>query len=471
MRAGPRIYNLFPLLAGSIPDWEKHLPRIAAMGFDWVYLNPFHYPGFSGSLYAVKEYDRLNPLFESGDDPPDAQLKRFLEQAEAHGLSVMMDLVINHTSKDSALASQHPEYFVRETDGSVRSPSATNPADASEVTVWGDLAEIDYSPRPEREALVATWRDLVRHYRALGFHGFRCDAAYKVPGEVWAQVIEAAREQGETLFSAETLGGRLEEVEQLHSAGFDYLFNSGMWWDFREDWLLEQYQTFRRIAPSIAFPESHDTPRLAATLAEKGIVDPKDLEAHYRLHYLFAAFFSSGVLMPIGFEFGFRRPLDVVETHPDHWEEPLFDLSGFITEANRMKAASPPLNQEGPQERLTDPANPVVALLRRMDEGEGWVLALIHPDRGDPAEVALQDLLQAAGLSTEGLREITPDRPGEGCDGDGNADMEPAGQAGPFQIRLDPVSMRLFEGGMAHPDAPSEAPPKEEGDTNTSSEG
>ena len=46
----PRIYNLFPLLAGPIDRWPKHLAHIAAMGFDWVLLNPFHYPGASGSL-------------------------------------------------------------------------------------------------------------------------------------------------------------------------------------------------------------------------------------------------------------------------------------------------------------------------------------------------------------------------------------------------------------------------------------
>ena len=63
MTEGLRIYNLFPTLAGSIADWTATLPRIAAMGFNAVYVNPFHYPGFSGSLYAVKDYYRLNPRF------------------------------------------------------------------------------------------------------------------------------------------------------------------------------------------------------------------------------------------------------------------------------------------------------------------------------------------------------------------------------------------------------------------------
>ncbi|MDY6840548.1 MAG: alpha-amylase, partial [Pseudomonadota bacterium] len=64
--SGPRIYNLFPLLAGTTADWQAELPRIAGMNFNWVYLNPFHYPGFSGSLYAVKDYYTLNPLFDDG---------------------------------------------------------------------------------------------------------------------------------------------------------------------------------------------------------------------------------------------------------------------------------------------------------------------------------------------------------------------------------------------------------------------
>src|SRR3954462_7467943 len=63
MTEGLRIYNLFPTLAGSIADWTAELPRIAAMGFNAVYVNPFHYPGFSGSLYAVKVYYKLTPRF------------------------------------------------------------------------------------------------------------------------------------------------------------------------------------------------------------------------------------------------------------------------------------------------------------------------------------------------------------------------------------------------------------------------
>ncbi|MBW5381606.1 alpha-amylase, partial [Brachyspira hampsonii] len=49
-------YNLFPPLLGHIKNWYSHIDRIKNMGFEWVYINPITYPGFSGSLYATKYY-------------------------------------------------------------------------------------------------------------------------------------------------------------------------------------------------------------------------------------------------------------------------------------------------------------------------------------------------------------------------------------------------------------------------------
>src|SRR5271169_4110478 len=124
-REGLRIYNLFPTLAGTVRQWADHLPRIAAMGFNAVYVNPFHYPGFSGSLYAVKDYYRLNPRFrgdERADD--DTLLRDFATAAQACRLRVIMDLVVNHTSKDSELVARRPGWFAHDAKGGILSPSA-----------------------------------------------------------------------------------------------------------------------------------------------------------------------------------------------------------------------------------------------------------------------------------------------------------------------------------------------------------
>ncbi len=73
---GLRIYNLFPTLAGPVARWIDHLERIAAMRFDWVYVNPFHATGGSGSLYAVDDYLRLNPLLRGADSRDDDEILR-----------------------------------------------------------------------------------------------------------------------------------------------------------------------------------------------------------------------------------------------------------------------------------------------------------------------------------------------------------------------------------------------------------
>ncbi|HJU16106.1 MAG TPA: maltotransferase domain-containing protein [Stellaceae bacterium] len=397
MGEGLRIYNLFPTLAGTVRDWTAHLPRIAAMRFNAVYLNPFHYPGFSGSLYAVKDYYRLNPRFRGGgggDD--DALLHGFTEAAHGHGLKVIMDLVVNHTAKDSELVASRPHWFARDRSGALASPYATDPADPSRKTVWGDLAELDYRP-PQRQQILAYFEELVRHYLALGFDGFRCDAAYKVPAEAWHELIAAAKSAAPgAVFLAETLGAPQEAVLALAGAGFDYLFNSVKWWDFESPWLLDQYETFRHIAPSIGFPESHDTERLAAELLAAGFPEA-EIEPRYRQAYAFAAAFSTGVMMPIGFEFGWSRRVHVVAPPEQEPEPNRFDLSAYIAEVNAMKASVPALNEEGPQRRLSSPDDPLVVLARRTDRGDERAFVLVNTQERETRDLALGALFAASG--------------------------------------------------------------------------
>ena len=427
---GPRVYNLFPTLAGPLTAWPEHFDRIAAMGFDWVYVNPIHATGGSGSLYAVSDYYALNPLLRGDDGRSDDELLRAtVAAASERGLALMLDLVINHTANDSPLTTAHPAWYVRNADGSLAAPSATDPDDPDKITVWGDLAALDYAERPERAEIVAYVAGVVRHYLGLGFRGFRCDAAYQVPGDVWAAIVAAARAQSPgTVFAAETLGCTLEDVEQLGIAGFDFLFNSSKWWDFRASWLLEQYEAFRHIAPSIAFPESHDTPRLAAELAGRS---DAEIEAEYRFRYLFAAFFSSGVMMPMGYEFGFERKLDVVTTRPEDWEEPRFDLTRFVTGVNAMKAALPVLNEEGAERALAPGDDGAVTLVRSAASASGAAVAVLNPRADAVAAVDATTLLEA--LDGVAL-DVTPQAPKRAV-----ADGE--------RIELQPLEMRVFTRG------------------------
>jgi starch synthase (maltosyl-transferring) len=404
VRDGLRIYNLFPSLAGTVRQWSEHLPRIAAMGFNAVYVNPFHYPGFSGSLYAVKDYYRLNPRFrgdERRDD--DALLRGFTAAAQACRLLVIMDLVVNHTAKDSELAQRHPEWFAHDDKGEILSPFATDPADPRKKTVWGDLAELDYWG-PQRDEVVAYFQNVVQHYLQLGFRGFRCDAAYKVPCEVWRALTLAAKDAAsDALFCAETVGAPKEAVLALAGAGFDYLYNSVKWWDFKSPWLLEQYEAFRHIAPSIGFPESHDTPRLVAELRQAGI--PEDqIEPRYRQAYAFAAAYSTGVLMPMGFEYGWARRMAVVMGREEAPEPKRFDLSLFIAEINAMKLAIPALNEEGPQRPLSQGDSQLIVLERTNEGGDDRAVIGVNRDPVRTREVKIDEAVGVLSVEPLGVR-------------------------------------------------------------------
>ncbi len=438
MQTGPRIYNLFPLLAGPIKSWPTHLPRIAQMGFDWIFLNPFALPGQSGSLYAIRNPRELHPVVRGdASEPAEDLIHDFMMEADRHGLKVMMDLVINHTAKDSLLAEKYPDWYVRNHDGSLHSPGAVDPNNPNNVTVWHDLADLNYRDGRYREAQITYWNNLIAYRMGLGCKGFRCDAAYQVPVEIWRPIIETARKAEPTvLMAAETLGCTVEQTRALERAGFDYLFNSSKWWDWQGDWLLQQYNDFRTIAPSISFPESHDTNRLIADL---GTGDEGRIRREYQLRYLFSAVFSTGVMMTMGYENGFAKSLHVVHTRPDDWHnemrQPRFDLSGFVAAVHRMKAGCPPLNVEGLQVRLTPPNSEITALLRydakHAGEAKSCVVSLINPDPWQGRTVDPGHLIGNLEVNLVDVTEVTPERPAE-----------------PFQpgrgMTIDPQSMRVF---------------------------
>ncbi len=428
------IYNLFPTLFGPIPAWEEHLDRIADMGFTWIYLNPISTPGLSGSLYAVKDYYAINPplLPASGEDPEKA-LIRFLKAAERRKIRVMLDLVFNHTAIDSPLTVQHRDWFAADEDGRIKNPFAIDPADATKITVWGDLAELEYWPPPDPEGLRHFWDQVISYYLRLGFTGFRADAAYKVPGDFWGLLIGEARAIfPEVRFFAETLGCRLSELGQLRSAGFDFIYNSSKWWDFQADWCLDQYNRFRHLAPSISFPESHDTDRLAKESG--GSVEVA------RQRYLFAAFFSTGLMITSGFEYGFQKKLNVVKTRPGDWEEkPGYDLSTYISQVNRMKKSCPVLLEEGPMVRFEDcgKEGPVTCLVKSRETRKGRVLAVINTT-GEEQQVKLPDLSESLGEPLAAWEDLTPD-------------MIPLRLTPSLEFALAPHRMRLFYNPRGEP--------------------
>jgi starch synthase (maltosyl-transferring) len=420
-----KIYNLFPLLAGPFGDWKPHLERAAAMGFDWVFVNPIQRPGRSGSLYSIADYLHINPalLKPKVRKSPEDQVRGMAAEARDLGLRLMIDLVVNHCAVDSELVRTHPEWFVR--DGKGVANAFCVEADGNKV-VWRDLAQFDHAGSRDTEGLLRYCGDVVEYLVGLGFTGFRCDAAYQIPGRFWRRLIRRIRAaHPEVTFVAETLGCSPEQTRDTAAAGFDWIFNSAKWWDYESPWLLEQHELTRQIAPSIGFPESHDTPRLYAETNA-------NLEVQ-KQRYLFTALFSAGVMMPVGYEFGFRKRLDVVRTRPGDWEQTDVDLTDYVRRVNAVKDAYPVFREDGLIQYL-DHANPAVLVLwKGSTRSRNQALLILNRDPGNWQHFHTEDLYRDI-QAPPPLVDVSPDWP---------MDHIPS----PFTYDLPPAAVRVLVAG------------------------
>ena len=91
-----------------IPD----LDRIKSLGTDIIWFLPIHpigVEGKKGSLgcpYANRDYRTVNPAYGTMDD-----FKALVDEIHKRGMKCMIDVVYNHTSPDSTLYAEHPEFF------------------------------------------------------------------------------------------------------------------------------------------------------------------------------------------------------------------------------------------------------------------------------------------------------------------------------------------------------------------------
>ncbi|MGL5253526.1 MAG: alpha-amylase family glycosyl hydrolase [Brevinema sp.] len=383
---GLQIYNLFPRYYDNCHRWSDVFPHIVKLGFDAVYINPFHYAGFSGSLYAPKDYFSLNPICidESAAEPPMDQLKAVVELAHQSGLKVVMDLVINHTSKDHPFVNEHPSWYILDAQGNLQSPGAWENGLWVE---WGDLAQIDNAASQDKEELWAYWEKLLLYYIDLGFDAFRADAAYQIPSELWVRLITVAKERNpNTLFLAESLGCTPAQSIGLADVGFDYLFNSAKWWDFTEAWFIDQYNEI--TVPTISFPESHDTQRAAQEITS--ISGLKRLIS-------FTGLISPSWMIVSGTEWGWKNKTDVVNTKPSDKENINIDLTGFITSINTLRKNNSALQERGlliPRDH--DHRSEILALEKQTDKGS-FLFLINKTDRDNSfVTINLEDFLNSS---------------------------------------------------------------------------
>lgn len=238
---------------GTFAAASKHLPRLAAMGVDIVWLMPIHpigevnRKGSLGSPYAVRDYRGVNSELGS-----EADLRAFVEEAHRLGLKVILDWVANHSAFDNPLTVSHPHWYTRTPEGELTSPAGTD---------WTDVADFDYSEPELRRYMTES---LVYWVREFGIDGYRADVAGYVPLDFW-ETARAELDKVKPVFM-------LAEWEQrdLHARAFDATYGWG-WKEAMQRAVKEgggagpirgyyagQAETWPRAAMRMVYTDNHD---------------------------------------------------------------------------------------------------------------------------------------------------------------------------------------------------------------------
>jgi len=165
---------------GTFEGVRRDLPRIRDLGTDIIWFMPIHpigeaaRKGSLGSPYAIRDYRAVNPEFGTLED-----FRALVDDIHALGMKCIIDVVYNHTSPDSVLVHDHPEWFYRGEDGAM----------GNHLGAWSDVVDLDYSHKELWGYQIETLK-----YWAGIVDGFRCDVAPLVPLEFW---LQARREVSE----------------------------------------------------------------------------------------------------------------------------------------------------------------------------------------------------------------------------------------------------------------------------------
>ena len=157
---------------GTFNALKQKLDYIKNLKVDILYLLPISpigkegRKGDLGSPYSISDYTKINSELGTLED-----FKSLIEATHNHDMKIMIDIVFNHTSRDSYIAKNHPEWMYHNKEGKM----------ANKVGDWSDVYDLDYS-NPE---LIKYLVDVIEYYCSIGVDGFRFDVASLLPKEFY----------------------------------------------------------------------------------------------------------------------------------------------------------------------------------------------------------------------------------------------------------------------------------------------
>lgn len=184
-----RVWDFY---GGTLEGVREKLGYLEGLGVTVIYLNPI-FEAASNHRYDTADYMRIDPML--GDEE---SFRRLCRDARAHGISIILDGVFNHTGCDSRYFNKYGNYPEKGAYESADSPYAswynfTDDERDQYVSWWGvdDLPDVNEEDPGYREFICGE-NGVVRKWLRLGASGWRLDVADELPDDFIADIKRAA---------------------------------------------------------------------------------------------------------------------------------------------------------------------------------------------------------------------------------------------------------------------------------------
>nr|WP_280527859.1 maltotransferase domain-containing protein [Actinomyces trachealis] len=271
-------YEIFPRSLGSGADehgqWHtgtlrsatEHLDRIAAMGFDVLYLTPISPIGSTnrkgrnntltarpedpGSPYGIGSpdggHDAIHPDLGTVED-----FEALVARSRELGMEVALDLALQ-CSPDHPWVQEHPEWFTVLADGSIA--FAENPPKK-----YQDIYPLNFDNDPE--GIYDAVHDVIETWIERGVTIFRVDNPHTKPLTFWQRLLgQVHRDHPEVLFLAEAFT-RPAMMRTLGKIGFQQSYTYFAWRNTKQeltDYTVELSQKTAHVLRPAFWPTTHD---------------------------------------------------------------------------------------------------------------------------------------------------------------------------------------------------------------------
>jgi len=334
---------------------ENRLDYMEELGVDCLWLTPVLQHDGAPHGYNITDF------FSIADDLGDREdYESFVDAAHERGMSVLFDLVMNHSARD------HP-YF----EDAYQNPDSEyydwyewqDNGEPGTYFGWEYIANFDFGNLEVREHLleaVDTWAEVA--------DGFRCDMAWAVPESFWKEMRDRLKSKDpEFLLLDETI----PYIADFHEGMFDIHFDTTLYFTLRQvgtgnqdaDAILDAVEGRKRSAfPDHAafmlYMENHDETRYIVECGD----DATKAAAG-------ALFTLPGIPMLYGGqELGQRGRRDHLA-----WDHAREEIRDHYDDLIALHEAHPSLGFNGDLQRInyeTDAPESVVAFGRESDAGE-----------------------------------------------------------------------------------------------------